>query len=377
VHAEPPSETVPLLEADGRVLAEDIAADRDYPALARSIRDGFAVRSSDQPRGLQVIGEVRAGETYRGSVAPGQAVEIMTGAPVPPGADAVIMVEHVRRNGDRISTDRGVMPGEFILAKGAEARSGDTVLPRGRRLGFAGIAMAATAGCSELKVYRKPRVAILATGDEVVGLDENPLDHQIRNSNSYAVAAQVRRAGGIPEILPVAGDTVDSTLPLVEYGLEADMLVLVGGVSAGKYDIVESVLSGLGAHFYFDRVKIQPGQPLVFGAARNKFFFGLPGNPGSAMVTFELFARAALERLTGLTDPPLPLLFAKLTRPFRHTPGLTRFLPALLDGEGGLTPVSWQGSSDIPALVRANAFMVAEEDRERWDTGDLMRVLLK
>jgi len=376
VRAAPGCEEAPLLDAADRVLAEDIVADRDYPTVARSIRDGFAVRSSDSPANLRVVGEVRAGESASAAVGPGEAIEIMTGAPVPAGADAVIMVEHVRRDLDRITSDRAPASGDFILPAAAEARRGEIVLRRGHRLSFAGVAMAATVGRTHLTVYRKPQVAILATGDEVVALSETPREFQVRNSNSYAVASQVRRAGGLPEILPVARDTYESTRRLIERALEADLLLLSGGVSAGKYDVVETVLADLGAEFYFDRVRIQPGQPLVFGSVDGKFFFGLPGNPASAMVTFELFGRAALERLSGIADPLLPLLYARLAKPFRHKPGLTRFLPALL-ASGELTPLEWRGSSDVPALARANSFLVADDDRESWDAGALIRVLLQ
>jgi molybdopterin molybdotransferase len=187
----------------------------------------------------------------------------------------------------------------------------------------------------------------------------------------------VRRAGGIAEMLPIARDNYESTRELIEQGLASDLLLLSGGVSAGKYDIVERVLADLGAKFFFDRVKIQPGQPLVFGSVREKFFFGLPGNPASTMVTFELFARAAIEKMSGAA-PSLPLLRAKLTRDFRHKSGLTRFLPAHLSGDGStITPESWQGSGDVAALARANAFLVADADRESWNAGDDIRVLLK
>ena len=184
-------------------------------------------------------------------------------------------------------------------------------------------------------------------------------------------------AGGEASILPVAKDESEATRISIERGLEADLLLLSGGVSAGKYDLVEGVLAGLGAEFYFDRVLIQPGQPLVFGRARGKFFFGLPGNPGSTMVTFELFGRAALELLGGQSESLLPLTQAPLAADFRHKPGLTRFLPASLSADGLLSPLPWQGSSDVPALARANAYLVADAEREQWKAGELIQVLLK
>jgi len=372
------TEPVRTLQAIGRVIAENVPADRDYPPFPRSARDGYAVRSSDLPGELAIIGEVRAGEVFERAIQAGEAVEIMTGAPVPQGADTVVMVEHTEKAGTRVRIDRKQDPGDNFGPTGSEARAGALVLETGKRIGFAEIALLAMVGHECVQVFRKPRVAILPTGDEIVEAGEKPATHQIRNSNAWSLAAQVERAGGIPDIQPIARDNRDSTRAAIERGLEADLLILSGGVSAGKYDIVEAVFSELGATFYFDRVKIQPGQPLVFGSVKGKQFFGLPGNPASTMVTFELFARAALELLGGAMTAPLPMLRAKLTREFRHKPGLTRFLPAILSEDGAaITPESWHGSGDIPSLARANAFLVADADRERWASGDDIRVLIK
>jgi molybdopterin molybdotransferase len=372
------SESVAIHEAAGHVLDEDIAADRDYPPFPRSARDGFAVRAADLPGELRIIGEVRAGESFSGTLGAGEAVEIMTGAPLPDGADAVVMVEYTQRHGERVRIDRETQPGENFNPRGVEARAGDLLLSAGHRIGYAEVALLATVGRTTVSVYRQPRVAILPTGDEIVEPGEQPLPHQIRNSNAASLAVQVRRAGGIPEILPIARDNEVSTRALVKRGLEADLLLLSGGVSAGKYDIVEKVLAEFGAEFFFDRVKIQPGQPLVFGRAQGKFVFGLPGNPGSTMITFEVFARAAIERMQGVGDPMLPLLSARLTRPFRQKTGLTRFLPARLSADGAMIePEISHGSGDVAALARCNAFLVTEPEREAWEAGDDIRVLLK
>lgn len=371
-------EEAPLEEAAARVLAEDIAADRDYPPRPRSIRDGYAVRSADLPGSFEIVGEVRAGEEFRGGVGPRQAVEIMTGAPVPEGADQVVMLEYTRRENSRMVTDKGPAPGEFVNPRGSEARRGEVVLERGRRLDYAGVALLAMVGRTSVRVWRRPSVAILPTGDEIVAVDEAPLDYQIRNSNAYSLAAQVRRAGGIPLLLPVAPDEARATRALIERALETDLVLLSGGVSAGKYDIVEQVLADLGAEFFFDGTLIQPGRPTVFGKVGGRFFFGLPGNPASTMVTFEVFARAALELLSGQNEVALPFFPARLTMDFRHKPGLTRFLPARLSPDGSeLTPIPWQGSSDVPAVARANAFLVAAADRECWKAGEWMPVMLK
>ena len=374
----PEAEAVTLDAAAGRVLAQDIAADRDSPALDRSVRDGYAVRAADLPGRLAVIGEVRAGGSFAGTVGPGQAVEIMTGAPVPPGADAVVMVEETRAADGQVEIDRAAAPGEAINSRGVEAAAGEVVLRAGARLDYTDIAALAAFGYARVPVYQLPTVAIVATGDEIVAVEDTPSASQIRNSNAHSLAAQVRRAGGVPVVLPLARDTVEHTRRMVRRGLETGFLLLSGGVSAGKYDVVEEVLAGVGAEFYFDRVRIQPGQPLVFGQACGRFFFGLPGNPSSTMVTFEVFARAALELLGGLADPELQMPWARLTREFRHRGGLTRFLPALLTADGSeVTPVPWHGSGDIPALTRANAYLVADPEHPVYAAGEWIRVLLK
>jgi molybdopterin molybdotransferase len=378
LRAAPAVEQVELDMASGRILAVDVTADRDYPALARSVRDGFAVRAADLPGTLEIAGEVRAGGQFAGEVGARQAVEIMTGAPIPRGADAVIMIEHVTREGSTLRYDRTAEPGQFINPQACEAARGETFLHAGERLDYSAVALLAAAGHETVPVYVQPKIAILATGDEIVPVGETPAAFQIRNSNAYSLAAQVKRAGGVPEMLAVARDDYDDTRGLVDRGLESDLLLLSGGVSAGKYDIVERVLADFGAEFYFDRVLIQPGQPLVFGRAREKFFFGQPGNPASTMVTFEIFARAAVELLGGRKETELFMPFARLTTEFHHRAGLTRFLPAHLHSDGAeVTPVAWHGSGDVPALARANAYLVADAARPQYGRGDEIRVLLK
>jgi molybdopterin molybdotransferase len=264
----------------------------------------------------------------------------------------------------------------------SQARANAVLLEAGHRLGFADAGLLAMVGLATVDVFARPQVAILATGDEIVEVGETPLDYQIRNSNVESLAVQVARAGGCPNVLPIARDSYAATRELIEHGLRFDMLLLSGGVSAGKYDIVERVLADLGAEFYFDRVLIMPGQPLVFGKARRRFFFGLPGNPASTMVTFEIFARSAVELLGGQTESILPLTWSKLACDFHQKPGLTRFLPATLsvgpsEFTPTVTPLPWQGSGDVPTLSRANAFLVTEAGREAWAAGDWIRVLLK
>jgi len=374
----PAVEYVPLAEAAGRVLAADVHSDRDYPPVDRSIRDGFAVRAAEMPGTARIVGEVRAGESFSGAAAAGECLRIMTGAPIPAGTDAVVMVEYASVSGSAMTTDRTPRAGEFINRAGCEARKGDILLRRGVRLSYPQIAMLATVGAGTVPVYRVPRVAILATGDEIVPVESVPLEFQVRNSNSWALAAQVAAAGGIPEVLPVAPDNLEETVSLVERGLEADLLLLSGGVSAGDYDFVEAALARCGAGFSFTRVKIRPGAPLVFGKARDRFFFGLPGNPLSTAVTFAVFARAALELLGGVETPMLPLVEARITKTLREKGGLTRFLPALLEnGTGKVTPIEWKGSSDVASLARSNAFIIVSADRDTYQEGDSVPVLLQ
>ena len=374
-------EAIPLELAAGRTLAEDIVADRNYPPFNRAARDGFAVRSADiatPPARLRVIGETRAGEPSRYRVNPGEAVEIMTGAPGPEGADCVVMVEYTSRASADVVIQQSLPPGRNFVAQGSESAAGSNVLGAGSRLEYAQIALLASVGKSVVPVFRQPRVAILSTGDEVVDIELTPASYQIRNSNAYSLAAQVWRCGGIPEILPVAPDRLDATRNLIEIGLESDMLLLSGGVSMGKYDLVEAVLAELEAELFFTQVLIQPGKPLVFGRTTGKPFFGLPGNPISTMVTFEIFGRLALARLAGVADVSLPFTEAVLAEDFRHNPSLTRFLPARLEGEYGqsrVSPVKWQGSGDLASIATANCFLVAGADRESWNAGERIAVL--
>ena len=426
-------ETVDLLASLGRVLAEGILADRDFPPFDRATRDGYAVRAADLaevPARLEVVGAVKAGDWPEPgvcSVGRGQAVEIMTGAPLPAGADAVVMVEHtsaaqdphpnVAKNttlgwgtlgsvtlaGKFIEVQRNVRSGENFVRRGAEALAGQVLLDRGRWLDHAGIAIAASVGKSRVQVFRKPRVAVLSTGDEVVEIDAMPGPAQIRNSNSYSLVAQVQNAGGEAVRLAIAPDERGRLRSLIEEGLGCDLLLLAGGVSMGKYDLVEQVLGELQADFYFTGAEIQPGRPVVFGscdwntfvyangqadagtrarapAPHKKYFFGLPGNPVSTMVTFELFAKPMIEALAGQTPQRLIFLRARLKSDIRTKTGLKRFLPAVLSGEFENAEVEltrWQGSGDIAALAWANCYVVVPPERERIDSGEWVSLLMR
>ncbi|MBI4442123.1 MAG: molybdopterin molybdotransferase MoeA [Acidobacteria bacterium] len=377
----PAAEEVGLLQSRGRVLAEAIMADRDLPPFARATRDGYAVRSADldqEKSRLQCKGMVQAGSEFSGIVGQGECVEIMTGAPVPEGADAVVMVEYTVEQDGGIEVQRRASPGENVVPRGSEAREGEQLLAAGRRIGYGEIAMMAAVGKQDVGVYRQPRVAILPTGDEVVEVDVAPGPSQIRNSNSYSLQAQVSAAGGVPVAQGIAPDREDRLREMIAKGLEADLLLLSGGVSMGKFDLVEKVLAGFEAEVFFDSVAMQPGKPLVFGRAQDTFFFGLPGNPLSTMVTFELFVRPALALLSGENSAPLIFLRARLGKQVRRKAGLTSFLPAQLQGsyeEAVVQPVEWKGSGDVASLNRANCYLVLPEEVEQVAAGEWVSVL--
>ena len=383
-------ETVPLLEAGNRVLSEPLLADRDLPPFSRSIRDGYAVQSRDLaslPVRLRVVGEIRAGTAPERMLClhPGEIAEIMTGAPLPAGADAVVMIEHTDRECDLVLIKQGVSPGENVVPRGAEAKLGDRLLAPGTRVDYSALGLAASVGRADLRVYAKPRVAILVTGDELVEITAVPGPHQIRNSNSYSLATQVAAAGANAHVLPVAPDEPDGLHRSIAQGLSFDLLLITGGVSVGKYDLVERVLAEMKAEFFFTGTYIQPGRPIVFGGVPSttgnaKMFFGLPGNPISTMVTFELFVRPVLEALGGAEIRPLLFHQVILQSEVKTKTGLTRFLPARLTGQFEQLQVElipWRGSGDIAAAAQANCYLVVPPDREWIKAGERVSILLK
>lgn len=386
--AKPAIEAVSLLDGLGRILAEAVLADRDQPPFPRSTRDGFACRAEDLRGVLHIVGQIRAGENWRESeIARGQTVEIMTGAAVPPGADCVVMVEHVVVDASsrtvQLAENRKLQSGENIVPAGAEARAGEIVIPMGTRLGPAHLAAAAACGYASVFVYRNPRIAVLATGDELVEIGEQPLPQQIRNSNSYSLAAQILRAGAEPVILPIVRDDRAATEQAIAAALDCDLLLLSGGVSMGKFDFVEQALLALGAEFFFTGAKIQPGKPVVFGRLPHqeqlRYFFGLPGNPISTMVTFALFAALVVAALSGeKEDAGSRFTLGHLAEEIRVKPGLTRFLPA--HSESGISgtrirPLIWQSSGDLAAAAKADCFLVVPDDVERLAAEDIVTVL--
>jgi len=373
---------ISVWDALGFVLAEGVKTDREYPPFHRSTRDGYAVRAAEAASGatLRCAAEIKAGDTVTQPLAQGTCVQIMTGAAIPDGADAVVMIEQTSRDANSVRFDRAAQPGQNIVPRGSEAKRGETILSPGMRLGYAELALAAQVGASQLRCASKPRVAILSTGDEVVAVDQEPGAFQIRNSNSISLAAQVRLAGGEPVLLGNAADRIDNLREKLSRGLREEALVLSGGVSMGKYDLVETVLKDLGAEFYFDAVAIRPGKPAVFGKCGDTFVFGLPGNPVSTMVTFELFVVPAVDLLSGAPARDLPLVEARLAEPLNEKPGLAHFLPARVQWRGTIPEVKalpWQGSGDIAALAHANCFLVVAADRGQVNIGEPMPILLR
>jgi len=379
-----PRATTPVnvWDALGLVLAQEVKADREYPPFDRSTRDGYAVCTQEAVPGAQLkcVGEIKAGDRVRDALTAGTCLQIMTGAAVPAGADAVVMIEHTSRDGDVVRLERAAQAGQNIVLRGSEAAAAQTILTPGLRLGYAELALAAQVGAVQLQCSRRPRVAILSTGDEVVLIDETPGEFQIRNSNSVSLAAQVRIAGGEPVVLGNAADRIEDLGEKIERGLKEDVLVLSGGVSMGKYDLVENALKALGAEFFFDAVAIRPGKPAVFGICQGKPVFGLPGNPVSTMVTFELFVAPAIDLLSGAEARALPLVEAKLAEALNEKSALAHFLPARVEWRGTVpevTALRWQGSGDIAALAKANCFLVVPAGREKTAIGENVSILLR
>ncbi len=386
--------------ASGRILAKALHADRDLPPFARSTRDGYACRALEATahKSLRIVGTIRAGEAPKRPLATGAAWEIMTGAPVPDGADAVAMLEHVEVAGGevRLAKSRSLEAGENIVPRGAEARRGAEVLAPGTRLRPQQIALAAACGYATVPVFGRPRVAILATGDELVPVEAAPGPAQIRNSNAPMLAALVAAAGGKPVILPKAADEAEALDTAIGRAANTDLLVISGGVSAGKFDLVEEALSRAGATFHFTGARIQPGKPVVFGelprnageddsaSGRRRIqpFFGLPGNPISSAATFLLFVAPVLAALAGATEPGPRFGLAHLAKDCKGKPDLTRFIPAhcTFGNAAGELPqvaaIPTQGSGDLAAFSRSNCFLVVPEGVQKLHTDEVVRILL-
>ncbi|MHB1425236.1 MAG: molybdopterin molybdotransferase MoeA [Gemmataceae bacterium] len=385
----PPEPMTLAAAALGHVVGVDVVSDLDMPPYNKSMMDGYAVRCADLPAGkgtLRVIEEITAGQVPRQKIEAGQASRIMTGAPIPPGADAVVIVERTRLGDDNSVEieDRPPRPGQNILPRGAEMQRGDKVLPAGTVLRPQEFGVLATVGRTTIAVHPAPRVAILSTGDELVEPDQRPEGGQIRNSNGAMLVALVCRAGGVPRYLGIARDERACLRPMVCDGLKAHMLLLSGGVSAGKLDLVPSVLREAGVAAHFHRVEMKPGKPVFFGTAARPgggeptLVFGLPGNPVSVLVCFELFVRPTLRRLRGHANPGPHFVSAILSEDFTYRTDRPTYHPAHLDlGEEGwrVRPVPWIGSADLRALTQANGLVLFPAGEQRYRAGQSFEAL--
>jgi molybdopterin molybdotransferase len=375
----------------GLVLAEDVASDMDMPPYDKSMMDGYAICSADLAQGLAeltVIEEVTAGQVPRLPLTRGQATRIMTGAPLPVGADAVVMVERTSLSGSTVRIDDNALkPGQNIMRRSTEMRAGETVLSKGARLRPQELALLATVGRTTVHVRPAARVAVLSTGDEIVEAPEKPGPGQIRNGNGPMLMAQSARAGAVPTYLGIARDRLESLMTFVEEGLRADVLILSGGVSAGTLDLVPKVLADLGVEAVFHKVTMKPGKPVFFGVKSEPrpsksdqsgcLIFGLPGNPVSAYVCFELFVRPAIRGLMGL-EPGPKVVKAALAENFKFRTDRPTYHPARLETEQGswaVQPVPWLGSPDLRAVTAANAFVILPPGDHAHQAGTMFDVL--
>ncbi|MBX3333000.1 MAG: molybdopterin molybdotransferase MoeA [Nitrospira sp.] len=380
-------EKVSILDVLGRVLAEDIMAGRDNPPWDNSAMDGFAVRWEDirqehtiqKPVSLVVIEDVQAGRMPSKDVGPGQAIRIMTGAPVPRGADTVLKVEDTEHTPDSVRVLKAEPKGANIRPQGEDVKKGECIIGKGTRMRPSEAGMLAILAKSFVFVYQRPRVAILSTGDELADLDEPYSEEKIINSNSYGIAAAVQEAGGIPLLLGIARDTPAALKEKIAQGLNADMLVLSGGVSMGDYDYTKAVFRELGAEMNFWKLAIRPGQPLAFGKIQNKLAFGLPGNPVSSMVTFEQLVRPALLKMSGCRSYGRPVVQAVFQETFSKRTDRRHFLRGMLTREDGIFKVRTtgdQGSGILTSMVKANCLIDVPVAVERLNPGDHVTVQL-
>jgi len=378
-----PVESVPLRDSLRRILRDDVLSDADSPPFDKAIRDGFAVRVEDLgsiPVVLSVVGESRAGLAADVTVERGQCCEIMTGAPLPAGSNAVVMVENTERvSANSVRILRGVRENEGLLRLGAEARQGEQILRSGRRIGLADLGLLAGNGKSTVLVSAKPNVAVIATGDELVEVEETPKPGQIRNSNSYTICAQVEEAGARPTALGIARDDLGDLRHKIRQGLEQDILIVSGGVSMGKYDLVEKVFAEFGVEVLFDRIAMKPGKPTVFGHRGQTYVFGLPGNPISTMVAFHMFVRPLILFLLKAENTAPKVLEAKLEAPAKCDPERAALIRALVRFDGGqywIRPAPWKGSSDLVGLSRANALIMIPRRSGTLESGQNAQFLL-
>ena len=360
----------------GEVLAEDVAADIDSPPFDKSMMDGYAVRAADCGSPLKLVGEVQAGAVSNVPVGAGEAVRIFTGAPIPTGADAVVKQEDTKVEGGTVQILTPVKPGVNIFRRGSEMRVGEVVVPAGTILTPVAFGLLAAAGRDRaiLKRTPQPKVAIIATGNELVEATTVPTAGQIRNTNTPMLEGLVARAGGWGCNFHMHGDERKALEAILSDAIYEDLTVISGGVSVGKYDLVPDVLKSLGVEIHFHTVRMKPGKPLLFGTKDGKLVFGLPGNPVSAAVGFELFVRPAIDIMCGRTDPGPKELRLPLSEPLTAKHDRPTYHPAVV-GSDSVRPLPWQGSADLRALLPANGYVVLPPGEVRYAAGDVVDVI--
>jgi len=379
-------ERVPILAGLGRVLAEEIHSPRDIPGFDNSAMDGYAVRAADiasasesNPVSLEVIETVGAGTMPTRRVAPGTAIRTMTGAPIAAGADAIIQVERTRGSDSKVEILVSAEARAFIRPRGEDLRAGELLMSTGKVLTASDLGMLASLNRSMLDVYRKPQVAIVATGDELVDVDQVPTGAQIVNSSAYALAMAINEAGGKPTILKIARDTVEDTRERLSEAMRFDVVFSTGGVSAGEFDHVKGVMDELGMRVLFHGVAQRPGRPLKFGIMGERPVFGLPGNPVSTMVCFYLYARPSLRKMGGHGKLGLPRIAVICATDIKVASNLTEFVRVRLerkDGELYATPTGNQGSGILSSLSRADALLIGTAKENLFKAGSSATVLL-
>ncbi len=360
----------------GCTIAEDLAADIDSPPFTKALMDGYAVRSGDTGP-LRIVDELPAGKTPTIPVRPGEAIRIFTGAVMPDGADAVAMQERCERTGDTVRVaDTGLTAGKNVLRRGAEMAAGEIVVNGGDRITPALLGLLAGIGRTEVKLYPRPRVGVLATGNELVGPTTTPTAGQIRNTNGPMLLAQATRLGGIASDFGIGPDDEATLKRAIQTALEAsDILLLAGGVSVGDYDLVPKVLASLGVEIHFHKVRMKPGKPLLFGTLGGKLIFGLPGNPGSAFVGFELFVAPAIRAMLGYPEPGPRVRPRRLANELKANHDRPTYHPAIVS-EDGMTSLPWIGSADLRSLARVNAFIVLPAGPVGYAAGDAVDTLI-
>jgi len=379
-------ERINILDSLGRIIGEDIIAKRDIPPTDNSAMDGYALRAEDtwgasaqNPITLEIVEDIPAGAVPQKKIGLGQAARIMTGAPIPEGANAVLRVEDTVRENNKVKVLVAVPLGQDIRKAGEDVTKGAVIIPRGTKIRPAHVGMLASLGHSFVYVHQRPTVAIMATGDELVEIDEVPSPWQIINSNSYSIFAQVKECGAIPMQLGIARDRREDLKEKFMAALRADVIITTGGVSVGDYDLVKDIMAEMGSTIHFWQVAMRPGKPLVYGTIGKTPVFGLPGNPVSAMVSFEQFVRPALLKMMGAKKIFRRVIRAILEEDVKKKKELVHFIRAnisIKDGQYFVTTTGEQGSGILRSMVKANGLIVAAEKKDTLTSGSIVTVQL-